>query len=140
MTTTFDAIIIGSGQGGTPLSKKLAQAGWRTALVEKKFIGGTCVNVGCTPTKSMVASARMAFLAATSKRLGIIIPEFTVDLPAIVKRKNEIVSRFRNGAQKALGATNGLTLFFGAACFTGANEIEIVTETGNKEKLCAKYI
>src|SRR3954467_3660969 len=106
---TFDAIVIGSGQGGTPLSKRLANAGWRTALVEKKFIGGTCVNVGCTPTKSMVASARMAFLAGTGKKLGIRIPEFGVDLPAIVNRKNEIVSQFRNGAQKALAATAGLT-------------------------------
>ncbi len=54
----YDAIIIGSGQGGTPLAKKLAQKGWKTALVEKQFVGGTCVNVGCTPTKAMIASGQ----------------------------------------------------------------------------------
>jgi pyruvate/2-oxoglutarate dehydrogenase complex dihydrolipoamide dehydrogenase (E3) component len=137
---TFDAIIIGSGQGGTPLCKKLAKAGWKTALVEKKFIGGTCVNVGCTPTKSMVASARMAFLAGNGKKLGVSISEVGVDLPAIVSRKNEIVEQFRNGAQKALADTAGLTLLFGEACFTGTKELEIQTGNGNKEKLTADYI
>ena len=59
----YEAIVIGSGQGGTPLCQALANAGWRTAIVEREYIGGTCVNVGCTPTKTMVASGRVAYLA-----------------------------------------------------------------------------
>lgn len=137
---TFDAIIIGSGQGGTPLSKRLAKAGWKTALVEKRFIGGTCVNVGCTPTKTMVTSARIAYLAANSKKVGINIPASSVDIEAIVQRKNEIVHQFRNGAKEGLEATTGLTLFFGEATFTGLKEIEISLPTGNKEQLTAPHI
>ena len=64
----YKAVIIGSGQGGTPLSKKLANAGWKTAIVEKAFIGGTCVNVGCTPTKAMIACARTAWLVNNAAR------------------------------------------------------------------------
>lgn len=60
--TTYDAIVIGTGQGGNPLSK-VADAGWKTAVIERLHVGGTCVNVGCTPTKTMVASARMAYIA-----------------------------------------------------------------------------
>jgi pyruvate/2-oxoglutarate dehydrogenase complex dihydrolipoamide dehydrogenase (E3) component len=63
----YDAIIIGSGQAGVPLAKKLAKKGLKTAIIEKKFVGGTCINVGCTPTKSMVASARVMHLAQTAK-------------------------------------------------------------------------
>ncbi len=136
----FDAVIIGSGQGGTPLSKKLAKAGWKTALIEKKFIGGTCVNVGCTPTKAMVASARMAYLAANSKKLGINIAASSVDFGAVIKRKNEIVHQFKDGAQKGLEETENLALFFGEATFTGSKEIEIKLLNGDKETVTADYI
>jgi pyruvate/2-oxoglutarate dehydrogenase complex dihydrolipoamide dehydrogenase (E3) component len=60
--TKYDAILIGAGQAGTPLARKLAKAGWKTALIERKWVGGTCVNVGCTPTKTMIASGRVAYL------------------------------------------------------------------------------
>src|SRR3954447_10420697 len=133
----FDAIIIGSGQGGTPLSKRLAKAGWRTALIEKEFVGGTCINVGCTPTKSMVASARMAFLASNSSGLGIQIPSHSVDLRAIVRRKNEIVAQFRDGSKKGLEATEGLRMFFGEAAFTGTKEIHVRLGNGESETMTA---
>lgn len=137
---TFDAIIIGSGQGGTPLSKKLAKAGWKTALIEKELIGGTCINVGCTPTKAMVASARMAYLAANSKKLGIDIPASSVNLTAIVNRKNAIVQQFRNSAKDGLEETENLTLYFGEAAFTGTKEIEISLPNGDKEAVTSNYI
>src|ERR1700743_3645517 len=96
----YDAIVIGSGQDGGPFDKKLALAGKKTALIEKRWIGGTCVNDGCTPTKTMVASARMAYLAANSSPLGIKIKDFKVDLKKIKARKDGIVHQFRNGSQK----------------------------------------
>src|SRR5471030_2113069 len=101
----YDAIIIGAGQAGVPLAKKLALAGKKTALIEKRWIGGTCVNDGCTPTKTMVASAKMAWLAANSSALGVKIKGYSVDMPKIKKRKDEVVHLFRNGSQKGLEAT-----------------------------------
>ena len=136
----FDAIIIGSGQGGTPLSKKLAKAGWKTALIEKRWIGGTCINDGCTPTKTMVASARIAYLAANSKKLGIDIDHFAIDFPAIHQRKNEIVSSFRNGALKGLEETENLEVIFGEARFTGAKTISVALNSGGEEEFSAKHI
>ena len=65
----YDAVILGSGQGGNPLAKALAQAGWRTAMIERKFVGGTCVNTGCTPTKTMVGSARVAYMSSRAEYL-----------------------------------------------------------------------
>src|SRR5476651_1735546 len=111
----YDAIVIGAGQAGGPLAKKLALAGMKTALIEKRWIGGTCVNDGCTPTKTMVASAKMAYLAANSSPLGVKIKGYSVDLLKIKKRKDEIVHQFRNGSQKGLEKTKGLDVIFGEA-------------------------
>src|SRR5687767_5454066 len=105
---TYDAIIIGSGQAGTPLSKKLAEDGLHTLLVEQRWIGGTCVNDGCTPTKAMIASARLAWLCANGRTLGVNIPSYKIELETILKRKNAIVERFRNGALKGLEKTPNL--------------------------------
>jgi pyruvate/2-oxoglutarate dehydrogenase complex dihydrolipoamide dehydrogenase (E3) component len=129
----FDAIVIGAGQAGTPLAKKLALAGKKTLLVEKRWIGGTCVNDGCTPTKTMIASAKMAYLAANSGPLGIHIKNYQVDMPAIKKRKDGIVHLFRNGSQKGLEATKNLAVLFGEAEFTGKKEIIVKTAKGKNE-------
>src|SRR6201985_2412080 len=94
----YDAIVIGAGQAGGPLSKKFALAGKKTALIEKRWIGGTCVNDGCTPTKTWVGSAKMAYMAANSAPLGVKIKSFSVDMPKIKKRKDEIVHQFRDGS------------------------------------------
>jgi pyruvate/2-oxoglutarate dehydrogenase complex dihydrolipoamide dehydrogenase (E3) component len=96
----YDAIVIGSGQGGNPLSHRLADLGWRVALIEKEHLGGTCINTGCTPTKTMVASAQVAHYARHAARWGVRASEVSVDLPAIVARKDKIVQGFRSGQQR----------------------------------------
>src|ERR1051326_1854318 len=96
----YDASVIGSGQAGNPLSQKLADHGWTVALVEKEHLGGTCVNTGCTPTKTMIASAQIAHYARNAARRGVRPGEVSVDLPFIVGRKDQIVQRFRSGHQR----------------------------------------
>jgi pyruvate/2-oxoglutarate dehydrogenase complex dihydrolipoamide dehydrogenase (E3) component len=137
---TYDAIVIGSGQAGTPLAKKLALAGKKTALIEKRYIGGTCVNDGCTPTKTMVASAKMAYLAANSDGLGVHIKGFSADMPAIKKRKDGVVTMFRGGSQKGLEATKGLDIIFGEAAFTGTKTISVKLNDGGTQDLRAELI
>src|SRR5580700_714732 len=92
----YDAVIIGSGQAGTPLSTTLAEAGMRTALIERKHVGGTCVNEGCTPTKTMVASGRVAYLARRAADYGVNTGTVGIDLRKIRQRKRDIVDSFRN--------------------------------------------
>ncbi|MFC3563189.1 mercuric reductase [Pedobacter jamesrossensis] len=136
----YDAIIIGSGQAGTPLAKKLAMTGMKIAIVEKRFVGGTCINDGCTPTKAMVASARMAYQARKSEELGVIIGSITVDLKKIKQRKDEIVKQFRGGSEKGIESTKGLKLFLGEAKFSGEKEITITYPNGSKDILQADLI
>lgn len=114
----FDAIIIGSGQGGTPLAKKLAKQGWKTALIEKQYVGGTCVNVGCTPTKTMIASAKVAYTITQADELGVVSKGYSVDIEKVLSRKNEIVESFRGGSLKGLKQTENLELIFGTASFS----------------------
>jgi pyruvate/2-oxoglutarate dehydrogenase complex dihydrolipoamide dehydrogenase (E3) component len=136
----FDAIVIGSGQGGTPLAKKLAKAGWKTALVEKRFIGGTCVNDGCTPTKSMIACAKAAYTISHSQEWGITVSDCKVNLEKIIERKNEVVMSFRGGAQRGLEKTEGLTLFFGEAVFSGPKTLSVQLTNGGSEEITADQI
>jgi pyruvate/2-oxoglutarate dehydrogenase complex dihydrolipoamide dehydrogenase (E3) component len=137
---TYDAIVIGSGQAGGPLAKKLALAGKKTALIERKYVGGTCVNDGCTPTKTMVGSAKAAYMAANSGHLGINIKTYKVDMKQIKKRKDDIVSLFRNGSQKGLKATKGLDLIFGEASFTGSKTIVVKENNGREIEMGADLI
>jgi pyruvate/2-oxoglutarate dehydrogenase complex dihydrolipoamide dehydrogenase (E3) component len=137
---TFDAIVIGSGQGGTPLAKKLAKAGLKTIIVEKRLVGGTCINDGCTPTKSMIASAKMADNIRRSKDLGINTGDFTVDLEKIIARKNKIVASFHDSAEKGLIATDNLTLIMGEAFFAGHKIISVNMQDGNSETYTADKI
>jgi pyruvate/2-oxoglutarate dehydrogenase complex dihydrolipoamide dehydrogenase (E3) component len=90
----YAAIVIGSGQAGGPLAADLAAAGWKTALVERDRLGGTCVNVGCTPTKTMVASARVAHLARRATDYGVKTGRIAVDMVQVRKRKRDIVRSF----------------------------------------------
>src|SRR6195952_504835 len=112
---TYDAIVIGSGQAGTPLAKRLALSGKKTAIIEKRLVGGTCINDGCTPTKAMIASAKTAHTIRVSKELGIETGDFTVNLKKIIDRKNKIVESFRASAEKGLTQTENLTLIMGEA-------------------------
>jgi pyruvate/2-oxoglutarate dehydrogenase complex dihydrolipoamide dehydrogenase (E3) component len=136
----YDAIVIGSGQAGGPLAKKLAAAGKKTAIIEKRWVGGTCVNDGCTPTKTMVASAKMAYMAANSSPLGIKIKSFSVDMPKIKKRKDDIVIQSREGNQKGLEKTQNLDLLFGEAVFTSDKTITVTMNSGRKKELKADLI
>jgi len=137
MIKHYDAIVIGAGQAGGPLAKKLAQAGKKTLLVEKRWIGGTCVNDGCTPTKTMIASAKMAYMASRSAHLGIKIKDFSVNMPKIKQRKDEIVHQFRNGSRKGLEATKNLAVLFGAATFTGEKTISVKPKAGKRQEFAA---
>jgi pyruvate/2-oxoglutarate dehydrogenase complex dihydrolipoamide dehydrogenase (E3) component len=137
---SYDAIVIGAGQAGLPLAKRLAGAGRKTAIIEKKFVGGTCVNDGCTPTKAMVASARMAYLGGRCADLGVHIDGFSVDMPQIKKRKNAIVLRSRKGGQKGLEETPGLDLIFGEASFIGFKTLQVTLQNGKTEKLNSELI
>jgi len=136
----FDAIVIGAGQAGVPLAKKLAKSGLKTVLIEKRMVGGTCINDGCTPTKAMVASARMAYLAGRSQDLGIEIPSFKVNFTAIMARKDAIVKQFREGAESGVEKTENLTLVFGEAKFKDDHTIYVNGRDGNFENYSAKHI
>src|SRR5271163_4588679 len=101
----YQAIVIGSGQGGTPLCQALANTGLRTALVERAHVGGTCVNEGCTPTKTMVASGRVAYLARRGADYGVHTGSIGIDMGRIRERKRGIVNEFRTGNEKRIAAT-----------------------------------
>ena len=131
-TERYDAIVVGSGQGGTPLCRALAEAGMRTALVERAHVGGTCVNEGCTPTKTMVASARVAYLARRGADYGVETGPVSVDLKRVRQRKQAIVDTFRNGNQARLEKTANLDLIFGTASFADAKSILVRGKTGER--------
>jgi dihydrolipoamide dehydrogenase len=136
----FDAIIVGSGQGGNPIALALAKSGKNVALVERSAIGGTCVNVGCTPTKTMVASARIAHLVNRAKDYGVNTASWSVDFLAVRKRKQDIVDSFSGGSRKRLLATDGITLLEGEASFTGMKELEVRYPGGEKDFIKADLI
>jgi pyruvate/2-oxoglutarate dehydrogenase complex dihydrolipoamide dehydrogenase (E3) component len=136
-TTHYDAIVIGAGQAGGPLSTALAQAGWRTAIIERVHVGGTCINEGCTPTKTMVASARVAYLARRAADYGVRTGPVTVDMTVVRKRKRDIVDSFRNGSQKRIESTEGVDLLMGEARFTGPKVLELHLNNGETRQLSA---
>ena len=139
-TESFDAIIIGSGQAGKPLAIDLARAGWNTALIEREHVGGTCINVGCTPTKTMVASARVAYLARRAGDYGVRVPSVSVDLAAVRARKRAIVERFRNYSTDKLQRTENLSLLFGSASFVDPSTVDVKLNDGGTRRLSAHNI
>ena len=139
-TTTYDAIVIGSGQGGGPLSSALARSGRRTALIEREHVGGTCINEGCTPTKTMVASARVAYLARRGADYGVHTGPITVDLARVRQRKRDIVASFRGGSERRIEQTDGLDLLRAAARFTGPKTLELRLPNGQTRQLSADLI
>jgi pyruvate/2-oxoglutarate dehydrogenase complex dihydrolipoamide dehydrogenase (E3) component len=136
----YQAIVIGSGQGGTPLSMALAGAGLRTALIERSHIGGTCVNEGCTPTKTMVASGRAAYLARRGKEYGVNTGDIRIDMARVRQRKRDIVESFRNGSQRRLEKTANLDVIFGEASFTGPKNLSVRMRDGVQRALSADRI
>ena len=135
MATKYDAIVIGSGQGGNPLAHKLADKGWQVALVERKHLGGTCINTGCTPTKTMVASSQVAFYARNAARWGVRASNVSVDLPAVVARKDKIVTSFRSGQESKVAARPTLKLYRGHARFTGPHTLQVGEEVIEGERI-----
>jgi len=122
---TYDAIVIGSGQAGNPLSHKLADLGWKVALVEKAHLGGTCINTGCTPTKAMVASAQVAHYARNAARWGVRASGVAVDLAKVVARKQKIVESFRSGQQSRVDERPNLALHRGHARFVAPGRLQV---------------
>jgi pyruvate/2-oxoglutarate dehydrogenase complex dihydrolipoamide dehydrogenase (E3) component len=121
----FDAIIIGSGQAANPLSYRLAEVGWKVALIEKRNVGGTCINTGCTPTKTMVQRAVVAHYARNASRWGVHAENVSVDLATIVTQKNEVVESFRTGIKNKIKQHPNIQFFEGQARFTAAHQVQV---------------
>lgn len=141
MTTEhFDAVIIGAGQAGVPLAQAFAKAGRTTALIEREHVGGTCINEGCTPTKTMVASARVAYLARRAAEYGVHAGPVSVDMAHVRQRKRDIVNSFRSGSERRIEQTDGLELIAGEASFTGPNTLRVRLNSGEQRELRAATI
>jgi pyruvate/2-oxoglutarate dehydrogenase complex dihydrolipoamide dehydrogenase (E3) component len=131
----YDAIVIGSGQAGVPLSEKLADRGWTVALVEKGDLGGTCINTGCTPTKTMVASAQVAHYARNADRWGVRAGAVSVDLPKVVARKDRVVGQSRAGLNRKIEERKTLHLYRGNARFIGPHAVSVGEERFESERI-----
>src|SRR5947209_3787489 len=136
----FDAIVLGTGQAGKPLALDLAAAGRRTAVVERAHVGGTCVNVGCTPTKTMLASARVAYLARRGADYGVHCGPVAIDMTQVLCRKQAIVDEFRSGGQRRLEQAGNVELIFGEGRFIAAKVVEVTLRTGGTRTLTADTI
>lgn len=121
----FDVIIMGSGQAGTPLAKRFSKEGMRIALVESDFVGGTCVNYGCTPTKTLVGSAKVIFQAQSATKYGITLSNNIPDFELINQQKNKVVANSREGLEKSLFEDPNITFFHGKGSFSGHKQIQV---------------
>lgn len=131
----YDAIVIGSGQAGNPLSYALAERGWTVALIEKSHLGGTCVNTGCTPTKTMIASAQVAHYAREAARWGVHTGRVEVDLSFVVDRKNAVVHRFRGGHERNVANHPSMRLYRGVAHCRSPHEVEVDNDVLQSERI-----
>jgi len=126
MSETFDAVIIGAGQSGPFLAARLADAGWKTALIEREHLGGTCVNDGCTPTKTLVASARAAWAARHAAEFGVVVKgPVTVDMKAVKARKDKVVGASVKSLTDWLGGLKTLEVIRGTGSFVSPNEVAV---------------
>ena len=131
----FDAIVIGIGQAGNPMASTLTEKGLKTAVIERGHPGGSCVNWGCTPTKTMVASASVRHLAKKGNEVGIRISEAETDFKKIIERRNKLVEQSRNGIHKQMQDNEQIELIYGEARFTGPKEITVRLNGKNKERI-----
>lgn len=134
MATHYDDLIIGSGQAGKPLAQALAKAGRKVALVEREHVGGTCINEGCTPTKTMVASARVAYVVGRAAQFGIQASSTGVDLAKVRERKRQIVADFRSSNERQITGA-GVALIMGEARFTGPKTVAVKLKAGGEETI-----
>jgi pyruvate/2-oxoglutarate dehydrogenase complex dihydrolipoamide dehydrogenase (E3) component len=130
-TQHYEAVVIGAGQAGVPLATTLAKAGRKTALVEREHVGGTCINEGCTPTKTMVASAKVAYFDRRSEEYGVSNGQVAVDMIRVRQRKREIVDSFRSGGERRLHDA-GVELIMGEARFSGPKDLEVRLNDGGE--------
>src|SRR5262245_14185185 len=129
MTRAFDAIVIGAGQAGPPLAGRLSRAGMTVALIERERIGGTCVNTGCTPTKTMVASARALHVARRGADFGVVIEgSIRADMARIRARTQAVVSGSRTSLESYLNGLDRCTVYRGHARFESAREVSVGAE------------
>jgi pyruvate/2-oxoglutarate dehydrogenase complex dihydrolipoamide dehydrogenase (E3) component len=136
MATTYDAIIIGTGQAGPSLAVRLASAGMKVAIIERKRFGGTCVNTGCIPTKTLVASARAAHIARTASEYGVVIDSsVAVDMKRVKERKDAVVRGSNEGLEKWLKSTENLTVYEGHARFAAAHQLRVGDEVLDADKV-----
>jgi pyruvate/2-oxoglutarate dehydrogenase complex dihydrolipoamide dehydrogenase (E3) component len=136
MATMYDAIIIGTGQAGPSLAVRLATTGMRVAIIERKRFGGTCVNTGCIPTKTLVASARAAHVARRAAEYGVMIESsVAVDMRKVKERKDAVVRRSNEGVEKWLKGTENLTVYEGHARFQDAHQLRVGNELLEADKI-----
>ena len=135
---TYDLIVIGSGQAGNPLASEFLARGKRVAIVERDQVGGSCVNYGCTPTKTMIASAEVAHTIREASKFGIDVSDFRVNLSAVVARKDRLVDRSRSNNEKKL--SEGVMLYRGQASFTAPKEIRVDLTDGSIVTITAGII
>ena len=132
----YDAIIIGTGQAGPALARRLAAAGSKIAIIERKLFGGTCVNNGCTPTKTLVASAYAAYLARRAGDYGVTIGgPIAVDMKAVKARKDAVVRPSREGVERSLKTLKGCTVFEGHAHFVGPKSVQVGDKVLTADKI-----
>src|SRR5258707_1424577 len=138
--TSYDAIVIGTSQASRLLPIALAEAGRKVALIERGHVGGTCVNVGCTPTKTMVASARVAYLARRGADYGVHTGPISVDMQVVRKRKQGIVEGARLAFESRIEATQGQDLLMGEAHFIAPNTLQVHLKSGETHQITAPMI
>ncbi|MGH9536290.1 MAG: mercuric reductase [Terriglobales bacterium] len=136
----YDAIILGSGQGGNPMAVAFSAEGKRTAMIERAAIGGTCVNYGCTPTKAMVASAEVAYLARRARDFGVEVGRVSVDMVAVRGRKRGIVTKWREGSEKRLQQAKLVDVIYGEGSFLGPKELRVLLNSGGTRTVTADVI
>ena len=136
MAETFDAVIIGTGQSGPSLAARMTKEGMRTAIIERKLFGGTCVNVGCIPTKTLVASARAAYMARRGSDFGVMIDgPIAVDMKAVKERKDAVVRQSNEGLTNWLKTMDGLTVHEGHGRLEGPNSVRVNGEVLEAERI-----
>ncbi len=136
----YDAVVVGAGQAGGPLASALARSGRKTALIEREHVGGTCINTGCTPTKTMVASARVAYLTRRGADYGVLTSPPTMDMRVVLQRKRDIVDSFRSGSERRIAQTEGLDLLMGEGRFSGPQSLAVSLRDGGARHLTAPLI
>ena len=135
MSTAYDAIVVGGGQAGPSLAVRLAGAGMRVAMIERKFLGGTCVNTGCKPTKTMVASAYAAQLARRGADYGVVLGGVGIDMERVKARKDKVTLDSRQGLLDWLQSTPNITYIEGHARFRSGTEIEVGGDVLSADKV-----